>query len=106
MLNTGALEELLPLCEKEGVGVVPYQLLQGGMLTGKYRRGQEAPAGSRLAEKPEWMKPCLLYTSGSVGWRPLAAAMRRRSSVRVIKPRVLLCVALGIPRRLAFSISE
>ena len=53
----GALEELLPLCEKEGVGVVPYQLLQGGMLTGKYRRGQEAPAGSRLAEKPEWMKP-------------------------------------------------
>ena len=57
MLNTGALEELLPLCEKEGVGVVPYQLLQGGMLTGKYRRGQEAPAGSRLAEKPEWMKP-------------------------------------------------
>ena len=56
MLNTGALEELLPLCEKEGVGVVPYQLLQGGMLTGKYRRGQEAPAGSRLAEKPEWMK--------------------------------------------------
>ena len=52
MLNTGALEELLPLCEKEGVGVVPYQLLQGGMLTGKYRRGQEAPAGSRLAEKP------------------------------------------------------
>ena len=57
MLNTGGLEELLPLCEKEGVGVVPYQLLQGGMLTGKYRRGQEAPAGSRLAEKPEWMKP-------------------------------------------------
>ena len=43
--------------KKEGVGVVPYQLLQGGMLTGKYRRGQEAPAGSRLAEKPEWMKP-------------------------------------------------
>ena len=54
---TAAQLELLPLCEKEGVGVVPYQLLQGGMLTGKYRRGQEAPAGSRLAEKPEWMKP-------------------------------------------------
>ena len=27
------------------------------MLTGKYRRGQAVPAGSRLAEKPEWMKP-------------------------------------------------
>ena len=67
MLNTGALEELLPLCEKEGVGVVPYQLLQGGMLTGKYRRGQEAPAGSRLAEKPEWMKPFTDETYGGPG---------------------------------------
>ncbi len=57
LLNTAALEELIPLCVKEGLGVVPYQILQGGMLTGKYRRGQKAPAGSRLAEKPEWMKP-------------------------------------------------
>lgn len=57
MLNTGALDELLPLCEKRGVGVVPYQILQGGMLTGKYRRGAPAPDGSRLAEKPDWMKP-------------------------------------------------
>ena len=57
MLNTGALDELLPLCAAQGVGVVPYQILQGGMLTGKYRRGAPAPEGSRLAEKPEWMKP-------------------------------------------------
>lgn len=57
MLNTDALEALLPLCEKEGIGVVPYQILQGGMLTGKYRRGRPAPEGSRLAEKPAWMKP-------------------------------------------------
>ena len=28
------------------------------MLTGKYRRGAPAPDGSRLAEKPDWMKPC------------------------------------------------
>lgn len=57
MLNTGALESLMPLCEKEKIGVVPYQIYQGGMLTGKYRRNQPVPAGSRLAEKPEWMKP-------------------------------------------------
>lgn len=41
MLNTGALEELLPLCEKEGVGVVPYQLLQGRDADG------QIPAGDR-----------------------------------------------------------
>lgn len=57
LLNTGALETMLPLCAKEDIGVIPYQILQGGMLTGKYRRGQAAPAGSRMAEKPEWMKP-------------------------------------------------
>lgn len=57
LLNTGALNDMLPLCAAENIGVIPYQILQGGMLTGKYRRGQAAPAGSRLAEKPEWMKP-------------------------------------------------
>ena len=57
LLNTGALADMLPLCAEQGIGVIPYQILQGGMLTGKYRRGQAAPAGSRLAEKPEWMKP-------------------------------------------------
>ena len=57
MVNTGALADILPLCASEGIGVIPYQILQGGMLTGKYRRNQAVPAGSRLAEKPEWMKP-------------------------------------------------
>ena len=57
MVNTAALADLLPLCAAEGIGVVPYQILQGGMLTGKYRPGEEPPAGSRMAEKPDWMKP-------------------------------------------------
>lgn len=57
MVNTGNLEKLIPLCVKEGIGVIPYQVLQGGILTGKYKRGESAPAGSRGAEKPEWMKP-------------------------------------------------
>ena len=39
--------ELEPLCLQEGVGVIPYSPLAGGFLTGKYRRGQEAPASGR-----------------------------------------------------------
>lgn len=39
--------ELMPLCAQEGIGVIPYSPLQGGFLTGKYRRGQEIPRGSR-----------------------------------------------------------
>jgi aryl-alcohol dehydrogenase-like predicted oxidoreductase len=40
-------QEVLPYCAEHGVGFVPYFPLAGGFLTGKYRRGQPAPAGSR-----------------------------------------------------------
>lgn len=39
--------ETLPYCRASGVSLVPYFPLAGGFLTGKYRRGQPAPAGSR-----------------------------------------------------------
>jgi aryl-alcohol dehydrogenase-like predicted oxidoreductase len=40
--------DLLPLCQQAGIGVVPYNPLGAGMLTGKYRRGQEPPEESRF----------------------------------------------------------
>lgn len=49
------LQNDLPFCEQKRIGVTPYQSLQGGLLTGKYRRGQTPPAGSRATEKPEWI---------------------------------------------------
>ena len=45
----------LEFCQRRQIAVTPYQSLQGGVLTGKYRRGQAAAAGTRGAEKPEWM---------------------------------------------------
>jgi aryl-alcohol dehydrogenase-like predicted oxidoreductase len=47
-LNRGIENEILPLCERKGLGVVPYNPLAGGMLTGKYSRGGEMPSGARL----------------------------------------------------------
>ena len=47
--------DLLPFCQREQIAVVPYQVLQGGLLTGKYRRDQAPPPGSRGAEKPNWV---------------------------------------------------
>jgi aryl-alcohol dehydrogenase-like predicted oxidoreductase len=41
--------ELLPLCRSEGLAVIPYGPLAGGVLTGKYAAGQEPPAGTRAA---------------------------------------------------------
>jgi aryl-alcohol dehydrogenase-like predicted oxidoreductase len=45
----------LEFCQKHSIGVTPYQSLQGGLLAGKYRRGQPPPPQTRAAEKPEWM---------------------------------------------------
>jgi aryl-alcohol dehydrogenase-like predicted oxidoreductase len=42
--------ELRTVCEDQGIGVIPYSPLGGGFLTGKYRRGQDAPAGTRGEE--------------------------------------------------------
>lgn len=41
--------ELLPACQRFGLGLLPYFPLASGLLTGKYRRGEAAPAGTRLA---------------------------------------------------------
>ena len=54
-LKRGAEEELLPTCERLGIGVLPYFPLASGLLTGKYRRGRPAPAGSRLVTRPEYL---------------------------------------------------
>lgn len=47
LLRRDVEAEMLPYCAGHGVGFVPYFPLAGGFLTGKYRRGQPAPAGSR-----------------------------------------------------------
>jgi len=41
--------EVLPECERLGIAFIPYFPLFSGMLTGKYRRGEEPPAGTRLS---------------------------------------------------------
>ena len=38
----------MPLCLQEGIGIIPYTPLAGGMLTGRYRTGQAVEAGTRF----------------------------------------------------------
>jgi aryl-alcohol dehydrogenase-like predicted oxidoreductase len=47
MLERSLEEEMIPYCNAHNVGILPYFPLAGGFLTGKYRRGAAAPAGSR-----------------------------------------------------------
>jgi aryl-alcohol dehydrogenase-like predicted oxidoreductase len=47
MLERGVEREVLPYCRAYRVGFIPYFPLAGGFLTGKYKRGEAAPSGSR-----------------------------------------------------------
>jgi aryl-alcohol dehydrogenase-like predicted oxidoreductase len=53
LLERGVERELVPTCLDKGIGVLPYFPLANGMLTGKYRRGTQPPAGTRLASNPD-----------------------------------------------------
>ncbi|MCX6378492.1 MAG: aldo/keto reductase [Armatimonadetes bacterium] len=58
-------DEILPLCRQYGVGVIPYNPLAGGMLTGRYEKGQGVESGTRfglehageLYRKRYWNEP-------------------------------------------------
>jgi aryl-alcohol dehydrogenase-like predicted oxidoreductase len=52
LLERGDEERVLPLCAREGIPYVPFSPLQGGWLTGKYRRGEPFPEGSRMTQRP------------------------------------------------------
>jgi len=52
LLDRSAEAELVPAAERVGVGILPYVPLASGLLTGKYRAGEAASEGSRLARMP------------------------------------------------------
>src|SRR3712207_607380 len=49
LLKRGIDRDVVPACERPGLGVIPYFPLASGLRTGKYRRGEPAPEGTRLA---------------------------------------------------------
>jgi aryl-alcohol dehydrogenase-like predicted oxidoreductase len=53
LLERGDEQEVIPLCAEHGIEYQAFSPLAGGWLTGKYRRGREPPAGSRMTMRPE-----------------------------------------------------
>jgi len=53
LLEQGDRQTMFPLCHEHDLGYAPFGPLAGGWLTGKYRRGEEPPAGSRMTLRPE-----------------------------------------------------
>jgi aryl-alcohol dehydrogenase-like predicted oxidoreductase len=53
LLRREAEDELLPTCERLGLGLLPYFPLASGLLTGKFRRGEPIPEGTRLSGRSD-----------------------------------------------------
>jgi aryl-alcohol dehydrogenase-like predicted oxidoreductase len=59
LLDRRIEDEVVPACETYGLGILPFFPLEHGLLTGKYRRGEPAPAGTRAALDParaQWLE--------------------------------------------------
>ncbi len=46
-------DEIIQICSENGIGIVPFSPLAQGLLTGKYRKGQPLPAGSRATHQAD-----------------------------------------------------
>lgn len=50
LLDRGIEKEILPLCRREGIGIINFSPLAQGVLTGKYKPGEPLPEGSRASD--------------------------------------------------------
>jgi aryl-alcohol dehydrogenase-like predicted oxidoreductase len=76
-LNRGIENEVLELCAEEGLGVIVYNPLAGGVLTGKYRRGGELPSNTRLADNEGYQQRYYTAQALDIVDRFVAAAGER-----------------------------
>jgi len=93
-LNRSIEAEVLPYCAHEGIGVIVYNPLAGGMLTGKYRRGEPLPAGARLEANPMYYQR--YYTEEAL---EIAEGLAQAAKERGVTPAQLaLAWVLAEPR--------
>jgi aryl-alcohol dehydrogenase-like predicted oxidoreductase len=67
-LKRDAEQDVLPKCVRTGTAFLPYFPLRSGLLTGKYRKGQPAPEGTRLTSGgryPGWLNDDVLTLAES-----------------------------------------
>ena len=53
LLDQNDSETVFPICHEHGLGYEVHSPIAGGWLAGRYRRGEEYPAGSRMTQRPE-----------------------------------------------------
>jgi aryl-alcohol dehydrogenase-like predicted oxidoreductase len=93
LLERGDAETVFPVCHEHGLGYTPFSPLAGGWLTGKYRRGEEPPEGSRMTMRPE---PYRRYASAET-FDALEAFEREAAGRGVSMAGLALAWVLAVP---------
>ncbi|GAC1334581.1 MAG: aldo/keto reductase [Chloroflexota bacterium] len=71
LVERGIEYEIVPVCLEEGLGIIPWGPLGGGFLSGKYRRGEKPPEGSRIAGAPDHVEEAWERRAVDRNWRVL-----------------------------------
>ncbi|MEI7759493.1 MAG: aldo/keto reductase [Thermoleophilia bacterium] len=93
LLERGDTETVFPLLREHALGYTPFSPLAGGWLTGKYRRNEPPPAGSRMTLRPE---PYAGYASDRV-FTALEELEREAAGRSVSMAALALAWALSLP---------
>jgi aryl-alcohol dehydrogenase-like predicted oxidoreductase len=86
--------ELLPACREHGLGVLPWSPLAGGLLTGKYRKSQSAPEGSRMAK---WQARYDRFDQDPKNWEVVEALVEAAEAMGAAPSQVALAWLLTRP---------
>jgi aryl-alcohol dehydrogenase-like predicted oxidoreductase len=95
LLDREVERDVLPLCAEHGLGFTPFSPLAGGWLTGKYRRGEPAPDGSRMTMRPE---PYRHLVDDNAVWNGLEGLARLAEERDTTSATLALAWLLAEPR--------
>lgn len=100
LAERSAEREILPMAQAHGLGVLLYSPLAGGLLTGKYRRGESGRLGAGVAETEEQQRSAVLDTvltvadeigadavGVSLAWLRRRSTSARTSLIPIVGPR-------------------
>jgi aryl-alcohol dehydrogenase-like predicted oxidoreductase len=96
LVERSAELELLPFCRAAGIGVIPWGPLGAGFLSGRYRRGEAMPEGSRMAEASDDLEEAAHRRAIERNFQVVDAAERIARERGATVPQIALAWLLGV----------
>jgi aryl-alcohol dehydrogenase-like predicted oxidoreductase len=96
LVERSAELELLPFCRAAGIGAIPWGPLGAGFLSGRYRRGEAAPEGSRMAEATDEIEEATHRRAIERNFQVVDAAEAIARERGATLPQIALAWLLGV----------